>query len=193
MQWNLKKSVFRVISGVKSLWRSEYGAYMIEGSPGKPYGDLMIYMSMVEANMRHRREEVSQLLRTDETMMSLTNFPRLGASNFTWPVCKPQQSNNRSCIKRSLYIPDELIYNNPRYTALHQNIRRRRGEPVDIRLPIFKDTNTVIPVEGAPADEPDAVHMDDMAFGTGCCCLQLTFQVQLIPIFFSHFVFMFAF
>lgn len=63
-------------TGVKSLWRPEYGAYMIEGTPGKPYGGLMAHFNIVEANMRYRREEAQQLLGPDEVVMSLTNFPR---------------------------------------------------------------------------------------------------------------------
>lgn len=61
---------------VKSLWRPEYGAYMIEGTPGRPYGGLMAHFNVVEANMRHRREEASQLLQPDECLMTLTSFPR---------------------------------------------------------------------------------------------------------------------
>lgn len=52
----------------------------------------------------------------------------------------------------------------------------RRGEKVSINLPIFKDTNTQIPVNGSIPSHPDHVHMDAMGFGMGCCCLQMTFQ-----------------
>lgn len=62
--------------GVKSLWRPEYGAYMIEGTPGKPYGGLLAHFNIVEANMRNRRLEVQELLKPGEILMSLTNFPR---------------------------------------------------------------------------------------------------------------------
>lgn len=62
--------------GVKSLWRPEYGAYMIEGTPGKPYGGLLAHFNIVEANMRYRREEAQALLKNGELLMSLTNFPR---------------------------------------------------------------------------------------------------------------------
>lgn len=61
---------------VKSLWRPEYGAYMIEGTPGKPYGGLLAHFNIVEANMKFRREEAAQLLRNGEVLMSLTSFPR---------------------------------------------------------------------------------------------------------------------
>ena len=62
--------------GVKSLWRPEYGAYMIEGTPGKPYGGLLAHFNVVEANMRYRRQEVASLLPPGENVMAITNFPR---------------------------------------------------------------------------------------------------------------------
>jgi len=63
-------------SGVKSLWRPEYGSYMIEGTPGRPYGGLLSFFNVVEANMRMRRAEANALLNPDEAVMSLTSFPR---------------------------------------------------------------------------------------------------------------------
>lgn len=68
--------LFLFFSNVKSLWRPEYGAYMIEGTPGKPYGGLLAHFNIVEANMRYRREEAQQLLGPDEVLMTITNFPR---------------------------------------------------------------------------------------------------------------------
>lgn len=62
--------------GVKSLWRPEFGAYMVEGTPGKPYGGLLAHFNIVEANMKMRREEVTNLLKPDEAVMSITSFPR---------------------------------------------------------------------------------------------------------------------
>ena len=64
------------IVDVKSLWRPEYGAYMVEGTPGKPYGGLLAHFNIVEANMRYRRTEASKLLKEGEVLMSITNFPR---------------------------------------------------------------------------------------------------------------------
>lgn len=162
--------------GVKSLWRPEYGAYMIEGTPGKPYGGLLAHFNLVEANMKYRREEVSALLKPNERVMSITNFPRLGSPLFTAPEYLPTPENELSAA-RSLYFPDEAIYpGHPRFKNLTRNIRMRRGEKVQIKLKVFKDENTVLPVEGAPEGEPDVVHLDAMGFGMGCCCLQLTFQ-----------------
>lgn len=46
----------------------------------------------------------------------------------------------------------------PRFGALTENIRRRRGENVDIRVPVASR-------EGELLKEP--IHMDAMAFGMG--------------------------
>ncbi|XP_058825753.1 glutamate--cysteine ligase [Topomyia yanbarensis] len=162
--------------GVKSLWRPEYGAYMIEGTPGKPYGGLLAHFNVVEANMRYRRTEVTEMLPPGEHVMSITNFPRLGCPDFTYPPAKPTPEDETSSA-RSLFFPDEAIFpGHPRFKTLTRNIRQRRGEKVSINLPIYRDKKTVIPVEGSLPDKPDFVHMDAMGFGMGCCCLQVTFQ-----------------
>lgn len=166
-------------AGVKSLWRPEYGAYMIEGTPGRPYGGLLAHFNVVEANMRYRRQELSAMLQDGESVMSITNFPRLGCDNFTFPVHQPRPDDPTSA-NRSCYFPDEAIFpGHPRFKTLTRNIRMRRGEKVSIKLKVFQDKNTVLPVAGSPAGEPDVVHMDAMGFGMGCCCLQLTFQVRI--------------
>ena len=38
-----------------SLWRPEYASYMVEGTPGYPYGSSLNYFNTVEYNMRARR------------------------------------------------------------------------------------------------------------------------------------------
>jgi len=174
---------------VKSLWRPEYGSYMIEGTPGKPYGGLLSHFNIVEANMQYRRKKVQELLGPDEVLMTITNFPRLGSPEFTWPVDQPTPKDGYS---RSLFIPDSAIYRgHPRFTTLTRNIRQRRGERVAINIPVFKDKNTQSPFEedlhavGGDTDSlnaalPDHVYMDAMAFGMGCCCLQMTFQACCI-------------
>ena len=46
----------------RSLWRPEFASYMIEGTPGKPYGGLLAHFNIVEANMKYLRDEVNFLL-----------------------------------------------------------------------------------------------------------------------------------
>ncbi|KAJ8670584.1 hypothetical protein QAD02_001843 [Eretmocerus hayati] len=170
---------------VKSLWRPEYGAYMMEGTPGKPYGGLLAHFNVVEANMQYRRREATRLLESGEALMSLTNFPRLGAEDFTDPPAKP---NPHSGASKSLFFPDEAIFpGHPRFKTLTRNIRSRRGEKVAINLPIFRDKNVSLPFKenldkfgddgsSEKAAKENHVYMDAMGFGMGCCCLQLTFQ-----------------
>lgn len=72
----LNKQEIENPNAVKSLWRPEYGAYMIEGTPGHPYGGLLAHFNIVEANMKHRREEASQILKPGEALLTITSFPR---------------------------------------------------------------------------------------------------------------------
>lgn len=89
---------------------------MVEGTPGAPYGQdglLIDGLCNMEANMRFRRQEILQVLDKDETVLSITNFPRLGCRNFTYPTFQPQPETSAS---GSLFFPDEAIYNgHPRF------------------------------------------------------------------------------
>lgn len=171
-------------NNVKSLWRPEYGAYMIEGTPGKPYGGLLAHFNVVEANMRYRRQEATKLLQPNEVLMSLTVFPRVGALDFTEPSSYPTPDSGAS---KSLFFPDEAIYpGHPRFKTLTRNIRERRQEKVAINIPIYRDKNVPLLFkedftdvgdnESSTAAKDNHIYMDAMGFGMGCCCLQLTFQ-----------------
>ncbi|XP_052763772.1 glutamate--cysteine ligase catalytic subunit-like [Mya arenaria] len=168
-----------------TTWRPEYASYMVEGTPGKPYGGLMAHFNLVEANMRRRRMEIKECLGKDEIPLSLTAFPRLGSGDFTKPQTTPTPDAGAS---RSLFFSDEVIFQgHPRFRTLTRNIRERRGEKVAINVPIFKDTNTPSPFledltqygdkgESQKGAKPDHIYMDCMGFGMGCSCLQVTFQ-----------------
>lgn len=171
-------------NNVKSLWRPEYAgefhsyhssvhvimlnfpAYMVEGTPGKPYGALLAHFNIVESSMKYRREEIKQLLMKDEVVMSLTNFPRLGSPQFSYPTFDVRPNDPESAAQ-SLYFPDEAIFDgHPRFKTLTRNIRQRRGEKVSINVPVYKDEKTKIPVDGAIPSLPDHIHMDAMGFGS---------------------------
>lgn len=174
------------------LWRPEFGAYMIEGTPGLPYGEdlqrqkLLCNFLEIEKNMQLRRQEIQELLHDGEQLMSITSFPRLGCPGFTYPVfhAKPKTS-----VSGSLFFPDEGIFpGHPRYRTLVQNIRARRGRKVILNIPVFKDVRTPDPFledfpedvdgEAAAASKADHVYLDCMGFGMGCSCLQVTFQAS---------------
>merc|ERR1719300_1686387 len=170
-----------------SLWRPEYASYMVEGTPGYPYGSSLNYFNTVEHNMRTRRKELEDMLEEDEICVSTSSFPRLGCSGFTEPEYLPDPANS---FTKSLFWPSEATFlGHPRFARLSENIRKRRGEKVAINIPIFKDTNTPSPFiedlsavgddgSSAAAAKDDHVYMDAMGFGMGLCCLQLTFQAH---------------
>ncbi|XP_062345730.1 glutamate--cysteine ligase catalytic subunit isoform X2 [Cinclus cinclus] len=58
-----------------TLWRPEYGSYMIEGTPGQPYGGTMSEFNTVQDNMRKRRQEAASVLKENEAVCTVTSFP----------------------------------------------------------------------------------------------------------------------
>uniref|UniRef100_F6U843 Glutamate--cysteine ligase n=1 Tax=Ornithorhynchus anatinus TaxID=9258 RepID=F6U843_ORNAN len=58
-----------------TLWRPEYGSYMIEGTPGQPYGGTMSEFNTVQDNMRKRRLEASSVMKENEALCTITSFP----------------------------------------------------------------------------------------------------------------------
>eukprot|EP00043_Microstomoeca_roanoka_P028431 m.17993 g.17993 ORF g.17993 m.17993 type:complete len:683 (+) comp8403_c0_seq1:65-2113(+) len=166
-------------------WHPEFGRYMIESTPGGPYGAHLEDFLKVEKNMALRRAQAKAALPPDVHMLSLTVFPRLGCPHFTIPDTTPNPGGN---VSKSLFFPDDAINQHPRFAALARNIRERRGRKVAMNVPIFRDVNTLSPfvedygekVEGDPeggeAALPDHVYMDAMGFGMGNSCLQVTFQ-----------------
>jgi len=168
-------------------WHIEFGAYMIEGTPGGPYESSVDELLKVQENMRKRRLQVEALLGKDEMLFSLTAFPRIGCPGFTFPSYEPQPLTSHT---RSLFWPSEATTGHHRYRNMSKNIRCRRGQKVSVQVPIFKDENTVDPVKAEEAilkgpgqeevsmdvPKPWHIYMDAMGFGHGLSCLQITFQ-----------------
>lgn len=76
-------------------------------------------------------------------------------------------------FSKSQFIHDCIINRHPRFGNLSRNIRLRRGKKVEIKIPIYKDINTIKePTKDEPY--PGYVYMDAMAFGMGNCCSQIT-------------------
>ncbi len=114
----------------------------------------------------------------------MTCFPLLGVADFIvdpQPFCAPHSKSD--------FIPDYIINPHPRFAALTTNIRSRRGQKVDIQVPLFKDLHTpefanqtaqkeggkMVPLPEGYKLEPDTnIHMDAMGFGMGMCCLVST-------------------
>ncbi|KAL7420624.1 glutamate--cysteine ligase [Cryptotrichosporon argae] len=168
----------------------EYGRYMLESTPGCPFGGSPRDLVAVEADMRFRRQIIRSHLLPHEVPVTVTSWPRLGASDgppFTDPetTAEPDRSSSRS-----QYVGELITNPHARFPTLTANIRQRRGSLVDIRVPLFIDEHTRLPAgvsaplslsqsvpqPAKPTGDTPYIHMDAMAFGMGCCCLQITFQ-----------------
>ena len=111
--------------------------------------------------MNLRRKRLHFVLSESQIAPSVSTYPLLGVDVSSSRSSPP--SALRGDIANSEYISDNLINPHPRFGALTRNIRARRGSNVNI---------TVTGVDGS------SVHMDAMAFGMGCCCLQVTMQCR---------------
>ncbi|KAG9244503.1 glutamate-cysteine ligase-like protein [Calycina marina] len=175
------------------IFHPEFGRFMLEATPGRPWGIGFKDLLDVESNMRLRRKIAKEHMYPEEYPITLTTYPRLGSPGvFTAPYYPPSGEN-----LRSQFVPDEIANPHIRFPTLAANIRARRGRKVQVNVPIFKDKNTAWPWKDPtvnydlfkwPEDDdvrngaaPDNfIHMDAMAFGMGSCCLQITFQAKNI-------------
>ncbi|KAK0616072.1 glutamate-cysteine ligase-domain-containing protein [Bombardia bombarda] len=176
------------------VFHPEFGRFMLEATPGRPWGIDFRELLDVEPNMKLRRCIAKDHMLPNEHPITLTTFPRIGSPGvFTdpyYPVSGPRL--------RSQFVPDEIANPHIRFPTLAANIRSRRGRKVQVNVPVFRDENTPWPWKDPtvnydlhqwPEDEdvrtggaaPDNfIHMDAMAFGMGSCCLQITFQAKNI-------------
>ncbi|GAA6043759.1 hypothetical protein JCM8097_006657 [Rhodosporidiobolus ruineniae] len=173
-----------------AVFLPEGGRFMIESTPGGPYGAELEDLLVVEENMRFRREIIRSHLRQHEVPVTLTCFPRLGAPGiFTDPHYEPEGDSLASD-----FLPSELLARHARYSALDDNVNSRRGAKPTINIPIYFDEETprpfIDPSIPQPASHPelddssarngqalpDHIYMDAQVFGFSCCCLQITLQ-----------------
>ncbi|TVY21638.1 Glutamate--cysteine ligase [Lachnellula arida] len=175
------------------IFHPEFGRYMLEATPGKPWGIGFKDLLDVEPNMRLRRKIAKEHMNPEEFPITLTTYPRLGSpGQFTTPYYPPSGEK-----LRSQFVPDEIANPHIRFPTLAANIRSRRGRKVQINVPIFKDKNTPWPWKDPTVNydlhkykedddvrngaSPDNfIYLDAMAFGMGSCCLQITFQAKNI-------------
>ena len=63
-------------------WHPEYGRWMVEGTPSRPYGGYAADLCRVERNMRLRRRRLLSELDEDEICPTLVTFPGFGVGDF---------------------------------------------------------------------------------------------------------------
>lgn len=118
-------------------WHPEFGNWMIESTPSKPYNNYASDLLRVERNMVLRRRRLLSVLRENEIAPYVTCFPLMGVGDF---IHEP--TSFEAPHSHSEYVPDNIVNPHPRFAALTRNIRTRRSEKVDIRVPLFRDVKT---------------------------------------------------
>lgn len=118
----------------------EFGSWMIEATPSRPYGGTTADLNDVEFSMAARRFRITRSLPPGVSLLSIVNFPLLGAgAAFTTPSCPIGGPSSRSA-----YVSDACISPHPRFSTLVSSIRRRRGRKVNIQIPIYRDKLTLL-------------------------------------------------
>lgn len=120
-------------------WVPEYGAWMVEATPKRPYTGFTHDLLRVERNMRLRRKRILTELAEDEVAPTVAAFPLLGARVDDGTIPPTEVGGSKTL---SDYISDGIINPHPRFGTLTANIRQRRGEKVNIRVPLYRDRNT---------------------------------------------------
>eukprot|EP01041_Mallomonas_annulata_P001227 gene1227-2382_t len=169
------------------VWQPEFGAWMIESTPNRPYSNYATDLLRVERNMILRRRRLLASLQSNEIAPTVTCFPLLGVNNFI-----ASDLDFEAPYSDSAFIPDWAINPHPRYATLANNIRSRRGSKVKILVPLYKDLYTPefldksvieslsesLNAKGVQLEPDTNINMDCMAFGMGMCCLQVTLQAR---------------
>ena len=90
--------------------KPEYGSYMLELTPTRPYNQYACALNGIETNMRSRRMAVYEYLEEGEELLVLPHFPLLGVGDFAatmGPLHGP--------VADSDYLPDTVISPFPRF------------------------------------------------------------------------------
>mmetsp|Transcript_29762 Transcript_29762/g.81748 ORF Transcript_29762/g.81748 Transcript_29762/m.81748 type:complete len:995 (-) Transcript_29762:98-3082(-) len=134
----------------------EYGAWMCEATPARPYTGYTSDLLRVETSMRLRRQRMLTVLDENEIAPTVSTYPMLGAQGDDGTVPPTKVGGPRA---QSDYISDDIINPHPRFGTLTANIRQRRGTKVNIRVPLFRDINT-----------PEYANYDPLQGGFDGCC-----------------------
>ncbi|KAI6859708.1 hypothetical protein D0864_00510 [Hortaea werneckii] len=168
----------------------EFGRFMLEATPGAPWGIDLKDLLDVEEDMKWRRQIAKEHMEPSEFPVTMTTFPLLGDKKSITPYYPPSGEK-----LRSQFVPDEIANPHIRFPTLAANIRQRRGRKVELNVPVFHDEKTPKPWKDPTVDydmhnwpedadvrngaaKDDCIYMDAMAFGMGSCCLQITFQAK---------------
>ena len=176
------------VKGTLPTFHPEFGRFMLEATPGKPWGIGFKDLLSVEADMKLRRTIAKEHMDSDLYPITLTTFPRLGTrDDFITPYYPPSGP-----ALRSQFVPDEIANPHIRFPTLAANIRWRRGRKVELNVPVFKDTNTPSPSKTPPStmvftDGPRMMMFATVLSKTTACIWMLWPLAWEVVVFRSHF------
>jgi len=184
--------IFNTLTSDLFTLQPEYGAWMLEAVPTKPYeftGDPQIILE----NFQARRNTIKSCCKEGDVLFSGTVFPLLKVGDFFVPRTRenanislqiPEEEKNTVTVNAKQVSPlgpnfkYELLNPHPRYAVSCENIRLRRGELVKMLVPIYKDEKTELDKPTKEEPFPGFIHMDEGLFGTGNTSLQVTFGTR---------------
>ena len=126
-----------------------------------------------------RRSLIEETLGDNEHFLTMSSFPRLGATKDPELLQRPSSSE----LQRSQYLADEVISPTTRHHAGVANTRSRRRRQVTINVPIYQDTKTPWPFQDPTVDynlhkwpedyevrngvvKENCIYMDSIMFGS---------------------------
>ena len=86
-------------------WVPEYGGWMVEATPNRPYTGFTTDLLRVERNMRLRRKRILTVLNENEIAPTVSAFPMLGALGDDGSVPPTKVGGSRT---ESEYIGDGI-------------------------------------------------------------------------------------
>ena len=142
--------------------------------------NLEFFQDSINSLYKFMQEELG-----NNTILSVSPFPMLGVGKdyfYASQELKDFYNQNKmefdlemdNIYTNSDYVNDFIINSHPRFGNLSRNIRYRRGNKVDIKIPIFEDVNTNITEPTNDEPYPGFIYMDAMGFGMGNTCFQVT-------------------
>lgn len=115
---------------------------------------------------------MQSLIGRDAHPFTLTLFPLLGTPQNTYEGDTSALKN--ATYDSSQYVSDEIISTRTRYRTLEANARARKGDVMDIKIPLYRGSKTAS--AEAAVDDNEYVSLEGTIFGAGACGLQVTME-----------------
>lgn len=164
------------------LMTLEYARYMLETTPDAPYDMSVRSFESLEQKLENRKMQVTKLLQKrapDAFLLQISCFP--DQRNCYALLPNEDEGSGRTetpelCygLTRSKVFPANAITHHPRFKFFTENIAKRRGKIVEGYIKVMADKNT----KDTGNKEGDAVLIDAMGLGMGCCSFQVTIQYK---------------